>query len=705
MTNRYSVSLVGAGYISQFHFDALKLLPNVKVTSVCDPDLARAKALAARWAVPDVYPSVEELIASRTADAAHVLVPPDLHRRVAEPLLESGIHVLLEKPLAVSTDDCRALVEAARRGSARLGVNHNATFRPAFLRLQEKIAAREFGGLRHLICHLNVPLRQLAARQFSHWMFRRPQNIVLEQAVHPLSQIYDLAGDAREVQSLPSGRMELAPGLPFYDTWQVSMTCERATAQLFVSVGQDYAAWGMTAICEDGVIRADFTNDRCTAEGKHKWLEFYQAFDSGLRSGAGAVRQSAANAAGYVLSQLKLRPKNDPFIVSINNAVAAFYRGLDEGTPFPDGQAGTDVVAVCERISSAVALDAEPAALARRSSTPAPCDALVIGGTGFIGTHVLQKLLAANLRVRVLARNTRVLPEIFHDSRVEVVAGDIADAAAIDRAVAGAPVVIHLAHGGGGETWEDVRRSMVEGTRVVAEACLKHGARRLVYAGTIASLYLGNGSEVITGETGNDAESGRRALYSRGKAACEELLNELRRERGLPVVILRPGLVVGEGGQPFHSGLGFFNVDAHCLGWNRGTNPLPFVLVEDVAEAILLATRAEGVEGKSYNVVGDVRPTAREYVAELSRALGRPLHFHAQSVVKLQLIEIAKWIVKRATGRRDAPFPSFRDLKSRGLAAQFDCSDIKRDLKWQPVSDRAEFIRRGVEVYRGGARI
>jgi hypothetical protein len=76
------------------------------------------------------------------------------------------------------------------------------------------------------------------------------------------------------------------------------------------------------------------------------------------------------------------------------------------------------------------------------------------------------------------------------------------------------------------------------------------------------------------------------------------------------------------------------------------------------------------------------------------------LRFYPQSILKLQLIEIGKWIIKRATGRRDAPFPSYRDLKSRGLVAPFDTSDVKRDLGWQPVQDWQAFIQRGLAVHQ-----
>jgi nucleoside-diphosphate-sugar epimerase len=158
-------------------------------------------------------------------------------------------------------------------------------------------------------------------------------------------------------------------------------------------------------------------------------------------------------------------------------------------------------------------------------------------------------------------------------------------------------------------------------------------------------------------------------------------------------------LVVGEGSLPFHSGLGFFNTEQHCIGWNAGRNPLPFVLVEDTTEAIHAAAFAPpGIEGRCYNLVGDVRPSARSYIADLARALERPLRFHPHSPDLLWLEDVAKWVIKRATGRK-VPIPRRRDFLSRGLRAVFDCEDIKRDLGWKPVADAEVFHRRAVMVH------
>jgi nucleoside-diphosphate-sugar epimerase len=113
---------------------------------------------------------------------------------------------------------------------------------------------------------------------------------------------------------------------------------------------------------------------------------------------------------------------------------------------------------------------------------------------------------------------------------------------------------------------------------------------------------------------------------------------------------------------------------------------------------LLLASSAENIDGRAYNLVGGVRPCARDYIADLGRVLGRPLKFHPQSATWLWLEDVGKWTIKRATGR-NVPMPARRDFLSRGMTAQFDCSDAVRDLGWQPSADPEAFRQQALMVH------
>lgn len=650
MSEARRVCLVGAGVIARTHADILARMPGTTVTAVVDPDRAAASRLAAGFGAR-CYADVAALLEADLPDAAHVLVPPDLHAAVALPLLRAGVAVLVEKPLAASAAEARGLVAAG----GRLGVNQNFLHHPAFLRL--KRAIRSLGPLRAVDCVFHVPLRQLAARQFGHWMFRQPKNLLLEQAVHPLSQILDLIGPARG-DLRPGPAVEIAPGIPFHASAHIALD-GAAPAQMQFAVGRSFPVWRLTALCDDGVAEADMLADRCTVHRRTRWLEPVDTLLGGLAAAAQVAGQSVRNAGAYTASLMKLRDRADPFYLSMKGSIEAFHAGRRDA-PF-----GLRLVELCEELAERLSpARPAPAVIPRLDSACA-----VLGGTGFIGRKVVERLVGQGVPVAVMARNPANLPPPF--DRVHLVRGDAASAADLARAIGKARWVINLAHGG---------------AREAAEACREAGVERLIHASSIAALQLG-GSGVVTDATPTDPCPDRRSDYARRKIAEEAAL----RRMGLPVVIVRPGLVVGAGASPFHSGVGFFNAEQHCLGWNDGTNPLPFVLVEDVADAIVAAlTRAE--PGACHNLVGEVRLTAREYIAALAEATGRPLVFHPQSVRRLYAVELAKWLVKRTAGRA-APAPSLHDLRSRGLTARFDTAETRRALGWRPVADRATFLR------------
>ncbi len=692
------VCLVGAGYISRTHAEALRSLGR-PIAAIVDPNEDLARALARDFANPPVFASTEAALAADAFDRAHVLVPPPIHATAALTVLQAGKPVLLEKPMAVDGAECRRVIAAGAEHGAAIGVNQNFVHHPAFARLCAKVESGALGRPNFVGCVYNVVLRQLAARQFGHWMFQAPGNILLEQAVHPLSQILRLAGPVRDIAALAGPSQPIAPGVDFTATLSASLTCRDLPAQLRFAVGQAYPFWQVSVVCDDGVIVADILADRVFTYGRTRWLEAVDGMASGLRTAGAIAWDSLGNFANYALSTAKLKRRSDPFFTSMRASIGEFHTALDAGQqPKLDGAFGTELVELCEALRDRLF----PAPAARPASPPPadprPAEIAILGGTGFIGTHVVRRFVAAGMRVAVMARNLRNLPEIFTHPAVTLHRGDIRDPQDVARAIGSAGVVVNLAHGGASGGWEAIRAAMVGGAETVARACQQAGVTRLVHVGSIASLYLGPQADPITGATPPDPQAEKRAEYARAKVLCDRLLLALHRDEGLPVVILRPGVVVGEGSAPFHSGLGFYNNEQHCIGWNAGRNPLPFVLAEDVAEAIFLASQAPGIDGRCYNIVGDVRPSARDYTQALGRALHRPLRFHPQSATWLWLEDCGKWLVKRATGR-NVPMPSRRDFLSRGMAARFDCADAKRDLGWQPVADPAMFEARAITLH------
>ena len=125
MTNRkIKAGIVGAGGISEFHIKGLRRLPYVDIVGVADVDEARARELAQRFKIPGSFPSLAALL-DAGPDVVHVLTPPECHAENAIEAIRGGCHVLVEKPLATSVEDCDRIAAAAREFGKTVCVGHS----------------------------------------------------------------------------------------------------------------------------------------------------------------------------------------------------------------------------------------------------------------------------------------------------------------------------------------------------------------------------------------------------------------------------------------------------------------------------------------------------------------------------------------------------------------------------------------------------
>jgi nucleoside-diphosphate-sugar epimerase len=272
----------------------------------------------------------------------------------------------------------------------------------------------------------------------------------------------------------------------------------------------------------------------------------------------------------------------------------------------------------------------------------------------------------------------------------------MASQADLGRILDGIDYVFHLATTDS-RTWDQFVEREVEPARALARACLDRGIKRLIYTGTIDSFYAGSRAGTITEDTPLDRNIRRRNYYSRAKAAVENVLADMHRKEGLPVVILRPGIVIGKGGNPFHWGVGKWSAPGVVELWGDGTNMLPLVLVEDVAAGLLRAMEVPGIEGRTYNLVDVPMLSARDYVASLERLGGFRVEVHARPIWHFWLEDFAKWPVKLAVGHPDAQrVPSYSDWESRTQKAVFDSSRTREELGWSPISDPERMVNEGI---------
>jgi len=313
-----------------------------------------------------------------------------------------------------------------------------------------------------------------------------------------------------------------------------------------------------------------------------------------------------------------------------------------------------------------------------------PEKALVTGATGFVGSAVARRLLAAGVAVRALARprsdrrNLEGLP-------VEIVEGDLLDPPSLARACAGCDALFHVA--ADYRTWaphpEELYRANVEGTRAMLSAAQAAGVARVVYTSSVATLGLPK-----DGTPGDEDSPVTLAdmvgHYKRSKFQAEEVAREFA-ARGLDVVIVNPSTPIGPRDvKPTPTGR--IVRDAA-----RGRIPafvdtgLNVVHVDDVAEGHWLAY-LKGVRGQRY-VLGGHDMSLREILAEIAHLVGRkPPRISLPHAAVMPVAYVAEaWA--RLSGR--PPLATREEVRMAKKHMYFSSAKAERELGYRARPARA----------------
>ena len=695
---RLKVGLLGAGYILQAHAKALRAVERVALHAVCDLSKERAAQAAAEFGIGKVFTSLAQLLES-DCDVVHVLLPPFLHEDSAHQLLAAGKSVFIEKPMGLSSAACQALVDDAAARGLRLGVNHNFLFLPAYETLRREVADGTLGPLDHVTINWLYALGLIQFGPHNNWMLGSEGNLLFELGSHIAAFATDLLGPLDELTAVASNAIELPGRQRVYRHWNAIGRRDRTSISLNLSVAPGQPDRSIHVRGLAAAAHVDFERDIHWREQVRSNSAMFDQLHTARSSARQIGAQGWRNVRRYLGATFARTPHTMAFQDSISRSVAAFYAGFD-GTPDPrlDGRFGVEVIRLCERIARAAgaAPAAPPVPIATDDiAPPAPPTVLVVGGTGFIGKRLVSALARRGIGVRVLSRSVASARLALSGLPVEVVQGSHDDRAALDRALDGITVVYHLAKATG-QRWDDYVINDIEPTRVLAEAALAHRVARFIYTGTIDSHDSARAGDVIDGDTPVDARLAHRNLYARSKAACEAMLQTMQRERGLPLVIFRPGVVIGAGSPPAHWGVGMFHSDTRAQLWGAGTTKLPLVLVDDVAEGLALGMTVPGIEGQTFLLTDDALLSAQDYVNELSAASGTRISAPPTPIWRFFVLDVAKEAVKHLIRHPNRRVPSYRDWNCRAHRARYDSRKTRELLGWQPAGTREAMVQDGI---------
>lgn len=683
MTNDkvFRVGLVGAGYVSEFHIKALKRLPHVRIVGITDLDESRAKVTAQRFGIAS-HASLK-LMAGEGLDVVHVLTPPDSHVDVALEALSLGCHVLVEKPLATSAEDCDRLIAESQTRGLRVCVNHSLLGEPLVKRALALVRTGAIGDV--------LTVDYLRSSNYPPYrggplppQYREGGYQFRDLGVHGLYLVREILGpiEAVHAEFCRSGVKGSDPNI-FFDEWRALVRCTKGTGNIQLSWNVNPLQHQLVIQGTRGTLRADLFA-MCLTRRRHTLLpKSVERVINALAESSSSATQLSWNATLFAAGRIQ------PY-QGLHNFVAAFYESLHATSVMP---ANLELAREVVRWTEQVARDADHAkskfySQYQRGHRPS---VVVTGANGLLGSAVVKRLIQEEKFVRLFVRQ---LPstEILHHPRVEVVLGDLGDPDAVDRALKGSTAVFHIgaAMAGGQAAHES---ATIVGTRNVVEACLAHRIPQMVYVSSLSVIdWAGHpANQPVTESATLEPAPQRRGFYTQGKLDAEQVVLAAAREKGLPVVVLRPGQIWADTSPLITAAVGI-RAGKRLVVIGDDTNLLPLVHVDDVVQAIMLAAKNEFCHGEVFQIVDDELVSRKELVRLFIRA-----REHRLKVIHIPLglacllagcVDLLARMLNRPT-----PVSPYR-LRSAVAPLEFDCTKAREQLGWLPRAHTREALRK-----------
>ena len=318
---------------------------------------------------------------------------------------------------------------------------------------------------------------------------------------------------------------------------------------------------------------------------------------------------------------------------------------------------------------------------------------LVTGATGFVGSHIAERLSKEGEEVTALVRatsNTKFLSSIG----VKFVYGDINDPEAVKKAMQGIEIVYHSA--ALADEWisqKDAYRVNVEGTRNLLDAAKEAKVKRFVFISSLAVLGMRDHHDTPADapyhKTGDN--------YIDTKIDSEQLVMDYYKKYGFPITVVRPGFVFGPRDNKLIPRLSDRLGKGQFMFVGSGKNKINAVYIENLTDAIISAARSQKAVGQKYNVTNDSGMTLEDLVLNI-------VNIWKFDTPKKHIPKFMAYLVcsvlmafARLTKAKEPPYITKTRIKFLSLNLDFDIAKTKDDLGYNPRISIEEGLKRTKE--------
>jgi len=320
---------------------------------------------------------------------------------------------------------------------------------------------------------------------------------------------------------------------------------------------------------------------------------------------------------------------------------------------------------------------------------------VITGGTGLLGSHIAEGLVGRGERVRAVVRTTSDTA-FLETLGVEIVHGDLQDAASTNKALRGADIVFHCAAKvDDWGSWSDYQIHTVDATRHVVEASAAHGIGRLVHISAISAYgMIPHSTKPINEDHPIGQKLRCRDYYAWSKVLAEGEVRKFPRH-----TILRPPWFFGPRDRATLNRV-VKALRSHKVAIiGSGGNFLSILPVSDVARGAILAAHEPGARGEAYNLTNGAGITQKDLLDLLTELLNLPpIQRHVPYFLAYQLAFYSE-LLGRILRQQRPPQITRRAVYMIGRSSLFDSKKAREQLSWEPQVPIRDAVRQSLEWF------
>lgn len=321
---------------------------------------------------------------------------------------------------------------------------------------------------------------------------------------------------------------------------------------------------------------------------------------------------------------------------------------------------------------------------------------LLTGGTGFLGSHLVDRLVALGHSIRVLVRSTSSLKYIqphVESGKVDVIQCDLTDKQSLDAAIRNITWIYNCAACVGFyPTTEELRKVNVFGLKCLAEAAVQHKIARFIH---ISSIGVYSWTDGPIHETTPIRPMNQ---YERTKAEGESILLQMHQQHGLPIIILQPSFIYGPRAKIGMRELFWYIRKPWLPLVDKGKHRLNMIYISDVIDALVHVKEINDAVGERFIIGHHDHPTYREIIRTASEILDIPT---TRLSLPFRIVKPLAYLTQKlgfTPKSNSIPYSEF--LKYMNRDGVLNISKAKRMLDFDPKINLEEGLRRTVTWFQ-----